>query len=67
MNRITGTLHEEQCTFFITSRIVLLRVRNVQRKFVEKIQTHLCRGTFFSLRKSCRVWDNVEKHCRSGQ
>jgi len=31
-----------------------------QTKVVEKIKTHiLCSVTFF--RKSCRLWDNVEK------
>ena len=37
-----------------------------QRKVVEKIKTHiLCSVTFF--RKSLRLWDNLEKHCRAGQ
>ena len=36
------------------------------RKIVEKIKTHiLFSGTLF--RKSCRLWDNVEKYCRAGQ
>ena len=37
-----------------------------QIKFVEKIKTHV----LFSMnvfRKSCRLWDNVEKFRRSGQ
>ena len=35
-------------------------------KVVEKIKTHiLCSVTFF--RKSCRLWDKVEKYCRTGQ
>jgi len=37
-----------------------------QIKFVEKAKTHiLCSVTFF--RKSCRLWDNVEKCGRAGQ
>jgi len=37
-----------------------------QTKGVEKIKTHiLCSITVF--RKSCRLWDNVEKYCRAGQ
>jgi hypothetical protein len=37
-----------------------------QTKVVEKIKTHiLCSVTFF--RKSCRLWDNVDKYCRAGQ
>jgi hypothetical protein len=36
-----------------------------QTKVVEKIKTHiLCSITF--LRKSCRLWDNVEKYGRAG-
>ena len=36
-------------------------MRNVSDKIVEKIKTHILYSvTFF--RKSCRVWDNVEKH-----
>ena len=38
-----------------------------QTKVVEKIKAHtLCSITFF-FRKSCRLWDNVEKFCRDGQ
>ena len=37
-----------------------------QTKVVQKIKTHiLCSVTFF--RKSCRLWDNVEKYCTAGQ
>jgi len=37
-----------------------------QTKVVQKIKTHISRSiTFF--RKSCRLWDNVETHCRVGQ
>jgi hypothetical protein len=45
----------------IISRSVLLRIRNVSDRVVEKIKTHiLCSITYF--RKSCRLWDNVEKY-----
>jgi len=38
-----------------------------QTKVVYKIKTHiLCSVTFFS-RKSCRLWDNVEKYGGAGQ
>ena len=37
-----------------------------QTKVVEKIKTHsLCSVTF--VRKSFRLWDNVDKYCRAGQ
>jgi hypothetical protein len=43
------------------SRLILLIREIFQTKFVEKIKTHiLCSLTFF--RKSCRLWDNVEKY-----
>ena len=47
--------------FFIISRSVLLRVRNVSDKIVEKIK----RRTLCFFFKSCRLWDNVEKYCRA--
>jgi hypothetical protein len=60
------TLHLDQFTFFIMSLSFLLKMRNVSDRFVEKIKTHiLCLVTFF--RKSCRLWDNVEKYCKAGQ
>jgi len=36
-----GTLQEDQCTFFIVSRSVLLRAKNVSMKVVEKVETHV--------------------------
>ena len=57
--KITGALHEDLYTILIISRSVLLRMRNVSDKAVEKLKTHiLCSVTFF--RKSCRLWDNLE-------
>ena len=53
-----GTLHEHQYTFMITSRLILLRMRNVSDESCRENQnTLLCSITF--LRKSCRLWDNV--------
>ena len=44
-----GTLHEDQYTFLIISRSVVLRMRNVSDKFVEKIKTQIFRSvTLFS-------------------
>jgi hypothetical protein len=60
------TLHEARYTFLTTSRSVLLRMRNISDKLVDKTKTRiLCSVTFF--RKSCRLWDNVEKYCSAGQ
>ena len=48
------------------SRWILLIMRNVSDKEVDKIKTRiLCSVAFF--RKSCHLWDNVEKYCRAGQ
>jgi hypothetical protein len=61
-----GTLHEDQSTILIISGSVLLELEMFQTRFKEEIKTHiLCSITFF--RKSCRLWDNVEKYCRAWQ
>ena len=39
---------------------ILFRMRNVSDKVVEKIKTHISHS-ITSFRKSCRLWDNVEK------
>jgi len=42
-------------------------MRSFQKEDVGKAQTYiLCPITFF-FRKSCQLWDNVEKFCRAGQ
>jgi len=63
----TGTVHTaDRCTFLIISRSVLLIMKNLQTKVAEKTKTHiLCSVTLF--RKSCRLWDNVEKYCVTWQ
>jgi hypothetical protein len=44
----------------------LLEWEMFRRRVVEKIKTHiLCSVTF--LRKSCRLWDNLDKYCTDGQ
>jgi hypothetical protein len=35
-------------------------------KVVEKIKTHILSSVPFFFRKSCLLWDNVEKFCRAG-
>jgi hypothetical protein len=59
MTRITGTLHEDLCTFMITSRSVLFNMRYVSDKsYRENQNPHFVFNIFF-FRKSCRLWDNV--------
>jgi hypothetical protein len=61
--RITGTLHENLCAFIIISRWILLRMRNVLDKILEKLKTHiLCPITYFQ--KSCRLWENKKQYGR---
>ena len=59
LKRMTGTLHEDLCTFMIIFHSVLLRM--FQTKVVEKIKTYtLCSTTLF-FQMSLRLRDNVEK------
>ena len=54
------------CTFMIISRWNHFKVRTVSDKFVQKIKTHYLYSKIF-LRKSCHLWDNVQKYSRAGQ
>ena len=48
-------------------RWIVLRMKNVSGRACRKIKTHiLCSTTFFPLKKSYRLWGNVEKYCRVG-
>ena len=60
LTRITGNLHEDQCTFVIISRWILLGMRNVSDRRRENKNTHFVLNNFFPL-KSCCLWDNVGK------
>jgi hypothetical protein len=40
-------LYVDQYTFLITSRSVILRMRNVSDKVVEEIKTHILGSKFF--------------------
>ena len=42
-------------------------MRNVSDTFAEKMKTHFMYKTISPPRKSCRLWDNVEKYGRAGQ
>jgi hypothetical protein len=62
LTRITGTLQEAVSTFITISRSVLFRMRTVSDKSRRENQhTHCTFNNVF--RKSCRLSDNVEKHC----
>jgi len=59
LNRITGTLHEDQYTFLIISRSVLLRMRDISGKICRGNQNTHFMYYYFFFRKSYRLWDNV--------
>jgi hypothetical protein len=64
---IAGTIREDQYIFFDISRPFLLRTQNVSWKSCRQTpNTHFTFNNFFS-RKSCRLWDNVDKCCRAGR
>jgi len=52
---------------FDLSRSVLLKMRNVHTKVTEEIKTQVLSSVKFFFRKSCRLWDNVEKYGRGRQ
>jgi hypothetical protein len=67
--RVTSTLHEDQCTFTIVSRWIILRMRNVSDEDcgeVDKIKTHILYPITFFL-KSYPLWHNVEKYGTAGK
>jgi hypothetical protein len=70
VTRITGTLHEDLCTFMVTSRWILLRMRNIWDKYCRENQgTHLYSNSFFpktvSLMRKCgKVWYSETGHSR---
>ena len=50
----------------VTARWILLRMRNVSDKVLQKIKTHiLCSINPF--RESCISWNHTENSCRAGQ
>ena len=65
-DRITSTVHEDQCKFVIISCSVLLRIKMFQTNIVEKIKTQFIFNNFV-FRKSWRLWDNVGKYRTSRQ
>ena len=54
-------------TFVIPSRSVYLEWETLQTTVVEKMKTHILSSIFFCFRKSCHLWNNVEKYGRVGQ
>jgi len=61
-----ATVHEDQYTFLIISPSILLRIKDFQKILQGKLKYILCSVTVVS-RKSCRLWDNVEKYCTANR
>ena len=57
---MTGTLHEELCTFMITSRSILVRMRMFQTNVVQKIKTHFMFNNFFF--ENCDFYEIMWKY-----
>ena len=61
--RVTGTVHEDLCIFLITSRSVLLKMRNVLDKSCRETQnTHIMFNSFFFENRAVYeiIWKNAE-------
>jgi hypothetical protein len=67
LTRITDPLLEDLYTFLITSHSILLRMRNVSDKVVEKFTTHVLCSVTFSLKKIVPFTRLCGKYCRIGQ
>jgi len=48
VTRVTATVYEDVCTFMTIPGGILLRMRNVSDKIVEKINTHILGSIVFS-------------------
>ena len=61
MTRITGTLHEYLYAFMMTSRWILLRMRNISEEFVQKSITHILCSIIFSDNRTVNeiTWKNT--------
>ena len=67
-NQVSLKSYKINCSFMIICRSVLLRMRNVLDKICTKNQnTFYFQQHHFFFRKSCCLWDNVEKYCAAGQ
>jgi hypothetical protein len=62
LTRIVGTLHENHCTIFIISLSVLLKMRNISEKIVEKVAKHFMLNNVFENRDVREImWKNMVK------
>ena len=71
VEKITVSLKYDKNSGYFTWRPVYIYDNTspnslLQAKVLEKVKTHFIWNNFFS-RKSCRLWDNVEKYGNAGQ
>ena len=57
-----GTLHEDQCTFMVISRSILIRMRKFSDKIVEKIKTPMLCSVTFTFFKNRTIWEIMWKN-----
>jgi len=57
-----STLHDDQHTFFITSRSILLRIKNVSDISCRENQNAYFMWNYIFFQISCPLWDNVCKY-----
>jgi len=63
-----GTLHEDQCTSLIVSRLFILRTRNTPHKICSENQnTHFGFSNIFSFENHAVNEKMCKKYCRAGQ
>ena len=62
-----GTLHEDQSTYLSHLAQFFLEWKMFQTNLKRKSKYTFYVQDFFFGRKSCRLWDSVEKYCRAGQ
>jgi hypothetical protein len=67
LTTVAGTLNEDQYTFVMISRSVLLRMVNVSDKYCRENQNTHFPVIFGGMGGSCPLWNKVEKYCRAGQ
>ena len=68
LSRITGTWHEDLRTFMIMSRSFFPRIRIVSDQSCRENQnTRFIFNNCFFFRKSCHLWDKVEKYGTDGR
>jgi len=56
--RVTGTLRDDLCTFTTISFSILKRIKNIFKKIVEKIKTHILCAINFLFAKMVLIMRN---------